>query len=74
VPFHHWRIAARALIDRAIDGDVSAIKEVADRIDGRAPQLIGGDRDNPVQLARIERVIVQVEHPPQQLIAISFRR
>jgi hypothetical protein len=28
-----------------------------------------GDRDNPVQFARIERVIVQVEHPPQQLIA-----
>jgi hypothetical protein len=54
----------RALIDRAIDGDVSAIKEVADRIDGRVPQLIGGDRDNPVQFARIERVIVQVEYPP----------
>jgi hypothetical protein len=51
-----------------MDGDVSAIKEVADRIDGRVPQLVGGDRDNPAQFQRIERVIVQLERQPQPLI------
>jgi hypothetical protein len=51
-----------------MDGDASAIKEVADRIDGRVPQLVGGDRDNPVQFQRIERVIVQLERQPQPLI------
>ena len=38
------RRVARALIEKAMDGDVSAIKEVADRLDGRVPQLVGGDR------------------------------
>jgi hypothetical protein len=55
------RRVARALIDKAMDGDVSAIKEVADRLDGRVPQLVGGDRENPVQFQRIKRVIVQIE-------------
>jgi hypothetical protein len=55
------RRVARALIKKAMEGDVSAIKEVADRLDGRVPQLVGGDRENPVQFQRIERVIVQLE-------------
>jgi hypothetical protein len=55
------RRSARALIDKAMEGDVSAIKEVADRLDGRVPQLVGGDRENPVQFQRIKRVIVQIE-------------
>jgi hypothetical protein len=60
------RRVARALIEKAMDGDVQAIKEVADRLDGRVPQLVGGDRENPVQFRRIARVIVHVEHqrPP----------
>jgi hypothetical protein len=52
---------ARALISKAAGGDVSAIKEICDRIDGRVPQLIGGDRENPIPFTRVERVIVQVE-------------
>jgi hypothetical protein len=52
---------ARALISKAASGDVAALKELGDRIDGKVPQLIGGDRENPMQYQRIERVIVQVE-------------
>jgi hypothetical protein len=38
-------------------------KEIADRLDGKVPQLIGGDKESgPVQFQRIERVIVRVEH------------
>jgi hypothetical protein len=38
---------------------VVAIKEVADRLDGKAPQAVIGDSENPINLIhRIERVIV----------------
>lgn len=39
------RAVADALIDKAISGDVQAIKEVADRIDGKVAQAIIGDND-----------------------------
>jgi hypothetical protein len=50
-----------ALIGKAQEGDVAAIKEVFDRVDGKVPQaVIGGDDDDaPVNvLHRIERVII----------------
>ena len=41
------RAVADALVDKAMTGDVQAIKEVADRIDGKVPQgVIGGDEDD----------------------------
>ena len=41
------RRIARSLIDKATRGDVRAIQEVADRIDGKVPQaVIGGDDDD----------------------------
>lgn len=50
---------AEALVDKAAGGDVPAIREVADRLDGKPTQEIVGDPDNPISLlARIERVIV----------------
>lgn len=54
------RIAA-ALIAKAEEGDMQAIKELADRMDGKPAQaIVGGDEsDNPIAVvARIERVIV----------------
>ena len=42
------RKIATALLDKAATGDVQAIKEVADRLDGKVPQgVIGGDEDDP---------------------------
>lgn len=43
---------------------LGAIKEIADRLDGKVPQGIeGGDDDNPIKvLQRIERVIVDPKH------------
>jgi hypothetical protein len=40
------RAVADALVDKAISGDVAAIKEVADRIDGKVPQAVVGDDDH----------------------------
>lgn len=55
------RAVAEALVDKAISGDVAAIKEVADRIDGKVPQALVGDNDeDPINLiGRIERIIVR---------------
>jgi hypothetical protein len=38
------RRIARALINKAGEGDLAAIREVADRLDGRTAQQIDGDR------------------------------
>jgi hypothetical protein len=40
------RVVADALVDKAMTGDVQAIKEVADRIDGKVPQGIVGDDEH----------------------------
>lgn len=55
------RAVADALLDKAIAGDVQAIKEVADRLDGKVPQAVIGDEgEDAIQVVhRIERVIVR---------------
>lgn len=54
------RLLGRKLVDRALDGDVPAIKEVNDRADGKVPQaIVGDDNEAPVNLKlQIERTIV----------------
>jgi hypothetical protein len=50
-----------ALLAKAQEGDIPAIKELFDRVDGKVPQaVIGGDDDDPAinMIHRIERVIV----------------
>lgn len=37
---------ATALVAKAATGDVAAIKEIADRLDGRVPQGIVGDQEH----------------------------
>lgn len=45
------RAVADALLDKAMSGDVQAIKEVADRLDGKVAQAIVGDEEGgPVQI------------------------
>ena len=43
------RAVADALVDKAMSGDVAAIKEVADRLDGKVPQaVVGDDEHDPI--------------------------
>jgi hypothetical protein len=49
---------AEQLILKAESGDLQAIKEVADRLDGKAPQAITGPDGGPMQLETITRRIV----------------
>lgn len=59
------RKVADALVEKAMTGDVPAIKEIADRLDGKVPQAVVGDDDSdPIRLiTRIERVIVKPDDP-----------
>lgn len=42
------RAVADKLVELAVSGDIQAIKEVADRLDGKVPQgIIGGDEGDP---------------------------
>lgn len=41
------RLVAQALIAKAMDGDMQAIKELADRTDGKVPQAVVGDDEHP---------------------------
>jgi len=44
--FRSLRKIAAALLKAAADGDVQAVKEVADRMDGKVTQTIGGDEES----------------------------
>lgn len=53
------RAVADALVEKARAGDVNAIKELADRLDGKVPQgIVGDDSEDPIRVAvsRIELV------------------
>lgn len=38
-----------ALVDKALTGDVAAAKEIFDRVEGKVPQVVQGDADNPIE-------------------------
>lgn len=43
-------IVAHKLFDLAMDGDVSAMKEIGDRLDGRPRQAVAGDPEAPLKV------------------------
>ncbi len=57
------RAAAEQLLDQAAAGEQWAIKELADRLDGKAGQAIdlGSDPDRPL-LQKLVREIVKPDH------------
>lgn len=51
------RNIAKKLIEMSESGDIQAIREFADRVDGKVTQTIGGDPDDPLSVVtRIELV------------------
>lgn len=68
-PKGSWRAIAQSLLFRGSDGDVSAIKEAGDRVDGKVAQPIAGDDElPPISIQQIERVIFdpKAEHPDSE--------
>ena len=49
---------AERLLEKAMDGDVSALRELGDRMDGKAAQALihQGDAENPVMLGGVKLV------------------
>ena len=52
------RDLADKLIERALEGDVTALKEIGDRVDGKPAQVLIGDADNPLVFQEVERKII----------------
>lgn len=50
-PTKKLSLIADKLVDKAVDGDTQAIKEVFDRTEGKAAQavILQGDEDNPIE-------------------------
>lgn len=56
---------ADELLKLVAAGDLGALKEFGDRMDGKPAQaIIGGDDDDPaIKIQRVERVIVHPQNP-----------
>jgi hypothetical protein len=53
------QLVAQKLVELAMAGNVAAIKEIADRVDGKVPQAIIGDAElDPIKVTHITRTIV----------------
>ena len=50
--------ACEALMNKAIEGDVSGFREFADRLDGKVPQPLTGFEGGPIEITQIKHVIV----------------
>jgi len=54
------RKIAERLFDKALDGDVPAMKEIADRLDGKVPQAIVGDAElDPIEMVTRIEIVAQ---------------
>lgn len=51
---------ATAMIEKCLEGDMTAIKEIGDRIDGKVAQAlnVGGQQDNPFKVEEIVRTVI----------------
>jgi hypothetical protein len=65
------REIARAHIEKAAAGDMQAIKELADRLDGKPAQALehSGPDSNPIE--KITWEIVHVNKSPEELAALN---
>jgi len=66
-------LLARKTVDEALNGNMVAVKEIGDRLDGRPAQAV--DVAVAVSVERIERLIVDpvqvIEHEPQPVAALD---
>jgi hypothetical protein len=66
------RQIARTHIEKAASGDMQAIRELADRLDGRPAQILehGGPDSEPIeQITKVVNKIVHVTRTPEEIAA-----
>jgi hypothetical protein len=54
---------ADALLDKCEEGDIPALKEFGDRVEGKVPQAITGADGGAIEIAQIQRVVVDDKKP-----------
>src|SRR5438046_7185753 len=54
---------ADQLLTKAAEGDMAALKEIGDRLDGKPAQVIAGDPEAPVYIREVMRTIVDPRNP-----------
>lgn len=64
-------LMAEAIVNRAIDGDVAASREIGDRLEGKAVQAIEGADGGPlvvqtIRLSDIAEPPASADNPPSQ--------
>lgn len=67
-PDRGYEVIAAAHVAKAMTGDMAAIKELADRIDGKVPNPIGGTDELPPITAFSWREPDIIAHPPVDAI------
>jgi hypothetical protein len=63
------REIARAHIEKAAAGDMQAIKDLADRLDGRPAQVLEHSGPDSEPIAKIVHEIVHVTETPEEIAA-----
>jgi hypothetical protein len=63
------RQIARAHIEKAASGDMQAIKDLADRLDGRPAQVLEHSGPDSEPIAKIVHEIVHVTETPEEIAA-----
>jgi hypothetical protein len=59
------RMVADALVTKAMAGDVPAIKEIAERLDGKVPQAVVGDNEHdPINM--VTKIVREIVRPNTQ--------
>jgi hypothetical protein len=61
-----------ALIAKAMEGDIAAIKEIADRVDGKVPQQVQGDAEAPLVIDRVVREIVYPKRTIEDALPLTL--
>lgn len=56
-------VLAEKLVEMAMQGDISAIKEVGDRVEGKPAQSITGEDGGPIVIAGIQVQLVRPGDP-----------
>lgn len=51
------RAIAEALIEKAAEGDIQAIKELGDRLDGKPAQVIASDEERPFRIVQTVELV-----------------
>lgn len=55
------RLAAQKLVDLAVEGDMAALKEMGDRLDGKPTQTHEGTPEHPIE--HVHRIIIGPRNP-----------